>query len=38
LQYVARLADGKRLKMRLPIIIDDEEDEDIAEWAINEEH
>jgi conjugal transfer pilus assembly protein TraD len=38
LQYVARLADGKRLKMRLPIIIDDDECEDVAEWAINEEY
>ena len=33
LQYVARLADGKRLKMRLPIILNDDEDGEVAPWA-----
>lgn len=32
LQFVARLADGKRLKMRLPIIVNDEDDDTVAEW------
>ena len=33
LQYVARLADGKRLKMRLPILLNDDEDGEVAPWA-----
>ncbi len=33
LQYVARLADGKKLKMRLPIIESDDKDGEIAPWA-----
>lgn len=33
LQYVARLADGKKLKMRLPILINPVVNEEVAEWA-----
>jgi conjugal transfer pilus assembly protein TraD len=32
LQYVARLADGKKLKMKLPILINDDEDDEVAPW------
>ncbi len=35
LQFVARLADGKRLKMRLPIIVNDEDDNTVADWLIH---
>lgn len=33
LQFMARLADGKRLKMKLPIILNDDEPGEIAEWV-----
>lgn len=32
LQYVARLADGRKMKMRLPIIINDEPSDKVAPW------
>lgn len=32
LQYVARLSDGKKLKMRLPIIINNDKDGEVAPW------
>lgn len=37
LQFVARLADGKRLKMRLPIIINEDSDGERAPWLIKRE-
>lgn len=33
LQYVARLADGKKLKMKLPILINDDNEGDTAPWV-----
>jgi conjugal transfer pilus assembly protein TraD len=33
LQYVARLADGKKLKMRLPFVTNDDKDGEVAPWA-----
>lgn len=33
LQYVARLADGRRLKMKLDILINDDKDGEVAPWA-----
>ena len=36
LQYVARLADGRRLKMRLPILTNDEPEQSRAPWALEE--
>jgi len=33
LQYVARLADGKKLKMRLPIIINNDKPDEVAPWV-----
>ena len=32
LQYVARFADGRKMKMRLPIIINDEPKDEVAPW------
>ena len=36
LQYVARLADGRKLKMRLPVLINDDKPGDIAPWVQRE--
>jgi conjugal transfer pilus assembly protein TraD len=33
LQYVARLADGKKLKMKLPIIINKDQEGEVASWV-----
>lgn len=33
LQYVARLADGKKLKMRLPVILNKDKEGEVATWA-----
>jgi conjugal transfer pilus assembly protein TraD len=33
LQYVARLSDGKKLKMKLPIIINNDKDGEVASWV-----